>query len=162
MVFRDQIVGLVASNYLAHARGTQHALVTLQPSVLVVLFDTSHTVSGAFLHYDSTRLYGSPSNVTLTVGRRETVYCVQVTGPVPTAIEWYNPQGQLVSRNGGDEVNQADISGTATLLNFRSYQQSQGGRYECRVTGPGNYSEKLLVCIGECYTGPWVAFDYYV
>ena len=78
--------------------------------------------------------------------------CVQPTGPVPTAIEWYNPQGQLVSRDGGDQVNQAGAGSTAAFLNFPSYQQSQGGRYECRVTGPGDYSEKLPVCIGECYT----------
>ena len=86
--------------------------------------------------------------------------CVQTAGPVPTAIDWYNPQGQLVSRNTGDEVNQAGAGSTATFLNFQSYRQSQGGRYECRVTGPGNNSEKLSVCIGECYTVPWVAVDY--
>ena len=80
------------------------------------------------------------------------MYCVQATGPVPTAIHWYNPQGQLVSRNGGDKVNQGAAGGTAAFLNFQSYQQDQGGKYECRVTGPGNYSEKLPVCIGECYT----------
>ena len=78
--------------------------------------------------------------------------CLQPTGPVPTAIEWYNPQGQLVSSDGGDEVNQASAGGRAALLNFQSYQQSQGGRYECRVTGPGDHLEKLPVCIGECYT----------
>ena len=77
------------------------------------------------------------------------MYCVQGTGPAPTAIEWYNPQGQLVSRNGRDEVNQGAAGGTAAFLNFQSYQQSQGGKYECRVTGPGDYSEKLPVCIGE-------------
>ena len=88
----------------------------------------------------------------LTVGGFERVLCVQPTGPVPTAIEWYNPQGQLVSRNDGDQVNQGAAGSTAAFLNFPSYQQSQGGRYECRVTGPGNYSEKLSVCIGECYT----------
>ena len=83
------------------------------------------------------------------------MYCLQPTSLVPTAIEWYNPQGQLVSRDGGDEVNQAGAGGgRAALLNFQSYQQSQGGKYECRVTGPGNYSEKLLACIGECCTGP--------
>ena len=49
---------------------------------------------------------GSPPNVTLTVGRKELVLCVQLTGPKPPAIEWYNPQGQLVSADGGDEVNQ--------------------------------------------------------
>ena len=80
------------------------------------------------------------------------MYCVQPTRPVPTAIEWYNPQGQLVSRDGGDEVNQGGGGSTAALLNFRSYRQSQGGRYECRLTGPGNHSEKLSVCIGECCT----------
>ena len=81
--------------------------------------------------------------------------CVQPTGPKPTAIEWYDPQGELVSRIGRDEVNQAVISGgRAARLNFQSYQQSQGGKYECRVTGPGDNLEKLPVCIGECYTGP--------
>ena len=88
------------------------------------------------------------------------MYCVQATGPVPTAVKWYNPQGQLVSMDGGDVVNQAGAGGTAAFLNFRSYQQSQGGKYECRVTGPGNNLEKLPVCIGECYT--WVAVDNYV
>ena len=85
------------------------------------------------------------------------MYCVQFTGPEPTAIEWYNPQGQRVSRDGGDEVNQVSggsngANGRTAFLTFKSYRQSQGGRYECRVTGPGNYSEKLTVCIGECYT----------
>ena len=78
------------------------------------------------------------------------MYCVQ-PGPVPTAIEWYNPQGQLVSRYGADEVNQRS-AGTAAFLIFQSYRQSQGGRYECRVTGPGDNLEKLSVCIGEHYT----------
>ena len=78
--------------------------------------------------------------------------CVQFTGPAPTVIEWYSPQGQLVSRDGGDEVNQAGGGSRATFLNFQSYQQSQGGKYECRVTGPGDNLEKLSVCIGECYT----------
>ena len=58
-----------------------------------------------------------------------------------------------MSRNYRDEVNQAVISGGwAAVLNFRSYQQSQGGKYECRVTGPGDNLEKMSVCIGECYT----------
>ena len=80
------------------------------------------------------------------------MYCLQPAGPVPTAIEWYNPQGQLVSRDGGDEVSQGGVGSRAALLNFQSYQQSQGGRYECRVTGPGDNLEKLSVCIGEHYT----------
>ena len=72
---------------------------------------------------------------------------------MPTAIEWYNPQGQLVSKDGRDEVNQAVIScGRAARLKFQSYQHSQGGRYECNVTGPGNHLEKLSVCTGEFYT----------
>ena len=162
MVFCDQLVGQVASNNLAHARWTQHALVTLQPPVLLFLLTPLTTATGAFLQYDSTVLNGSPPNVTLTVGESERVYCVQPTGPVPTAIEWYNPQGQLVSNNTGDEVNQGGGGSMATLLSFQSYQRSQGGKYECRVTGPGDNSQKLSVCIGECYTGPWVAVDDYI
>ena len=81
------------------------------------------------------------------------MYCLQPAGPVPTAMEWYNPQGQLVSRNNSYRVNQAVVSGVrAAFLNFRSYQQSQGGKYECRVTDPGANLEKLPVCIGEWYT----------
>ena len=139
----------------------EHELGTLHPSDLAVLFDTSlTTVSGAFLQYDGTRLNGSPPNVTLTVGGREsqTVYCVQL--PAPTAIEWYNPQGQLVSRDVGGEVNQGAAGGTVARLNFRSYQQDQGGKYECRVTGPGNNLEKLPVCIGECCTLGGCSFFY--
>ena len=76
---------------------------------------------------------------------------LQPSGPLPTTIEWYNPQGQLVSKDGRDEINQAVISGgRAARLNFLSYQQNQGGRYECKVTSPGNNSESLSVCIGEC------------
>ena len=126
------------------------------PFYLAVPLDAfSHTaVSGAFLQYGSTHLIGSPLNVTLTVRSRETVYCVQVTGPVPTSIEWYNPQGQLVSKDGGDAVNQqAGGGGRVAYLLFQSYQQSQGGKYECRVAGPGNNSERLPVCIGECHEG---------
>ena len=114
----------------------------------------SHTaVSGAYLQYGTTPLFDSSSNVTLTVGVRETVYCIQATGSVPTSIEWYNPQGQLVSRDGGDEVNQASAGGgRIAYLNFQSYQQSQGGAYECRVASLGNNAERLSVCIGECNT----------
>ena len=54
-----------------------------------------------------------------------------------------------MSRDGRDQVNQAVISGgRGAPLNFRSYQQSQGGKYECRVTGPEDNLEKLHVCIG--------------
>ena len=79
--------------------------------------------------------------------------CLQPAGPVPTAIEWYNPQGQLVSRDGiRDKVNPAVISGgSGARLHFQSYQQSQGEKYECRVTGSENNLVKLPVCIGECY-----------
>ena len=49
------------------------------------------------------------------------------------------------------QVNQAGSS-RAAILTFRSYQQSQGGKYECRVTGQGNNTERLSVCIGERYT----------
>ena len=84
---------------------------------------------------------------------RANVSCVQDTGPVPTSVEWYNPQGQLVSRDSGDEMNQQTAGGGRSVrLNFQSYQQSQGGKYECRVAGPGNNLERLAVCIGECHT----------
>ena len=56
-----------------------------------------------------------------------------------------------MSRDGGDEVNQADAGGRVTFLKFHSYQQSQGGKYECRVYGPGNTSEKLPLLIGQCH-----------
>ena len=88
----------------------------------------------------------------LTIGDFEIVYCVQSTGPVPTAIEWYNPQGQMVSRDRKNEVNQGHTGARAALLTFQSYQQSQGGKYECRVSVPGNSLEKLPVCIGEFNT----------
>ena len=124
------------------------------PLYLAVPLDafSNTAVSGAYLQYGSTLLFGSPSNVTLTVGERERVFCVQATGPLPTSIEWYNPQGQLVSKDGGDEVNQQVAgAGRVVSLNFHSYQQSQSGKYECRVAGPGNNSERLPVCIGECH-----------
>ena len=87
--------------------------------------------------------------MTLTVRANDRVYCVQDTGPVPTSLEWYNPQGQMVSRNNRDEVNQAGVGGRVAYLNFHSYQQSQGGKYECRVNVSGNSTERLSVCIGE-------------
>ena len=59
-----------------------------------------------------------------------------------------------MSSNNTEEVNQ--VAGTAggkvATLTFFSYQQSQGGKYECRVAVPGNSLEKLSVCIGEHYT----------
>ena len=57
-----------------------------------------------------------------------------------------------MSRDGGDAVNQqAGGGGRAAHLNFQSYQRSQGGKYECRVAGPGNNTERVPVCIGECH-----------
>ena len=112
-------------------------------------------MSEAFLQYSSTRLFNSPSNVTLTVGATERVYCAQpeAIGTVPTSIQWYNPQGQLVSTVGGDEVNQVVGfgGGRTSFITFQSYNQSQGGKYECRVASPGNKLDKLSVCIGECH-----------
>ena len=111
-------------------------------------------VYGAYLRYGSAGLSDSPLNVSLSVGVRERVFCVQPvdTGPAPTSVEWYNPQGLIVSRSGGDEVNQQGaIGGRASILNFHSYQRSQGGRYECKVDLPGNKTEKLLAFIGEWY-----------
>ena len=111
------------------------------------------SVYGAYLQYGGGGLSDSPLNLTLTVGTRDKVFCIQVTGPMPTSIEWYNAQGQLVSRSGVDEVNQVGaIGGRAAALTFQSYQPSQGGKYECKVDLPGNNTEKLLAFIGECYT----------
>ena len=69
--------------------------------------------------------------------------------PVPTSIEWYNPEGLLVSEDDDDAVNQARSSNVSIPLNFRRYQERQGRRYKCRVAGQGNELEKLPVCIGE-------------
>ena len=107
---------------------------------------------GAVLQYGSAHLSDVLPNVKLTVGvTNQRVYCKQNTGPVPTSIEWYNPQGQLVSGNNRDEVNQfaGTGGGRGATLTFRSYQQSQGGKYECRVTVPGKKLEILSICIGE-------------
>ena len=74
----------------------------------------SHThslsaVSGAFLQFNSTRLSGSPLEVTLIVGLSWKVNCAHLTlSPVTT--EWYNPQGKLVSKDDGDAVNQLQAS----------------------------------------------------
>ena len=94
--------------------------------------------------------------VTLTVGDADRVACAQVTGPVPISIGWYDPQGQLVSRDRGDEVYQAGSgAGRIAYLDFKSYQQSQGGKYECRVSVSGNNLEKLPVCISEYISLGW-------
>ena len=58
-----------------------------------------------------------------------------------------------MSTDGGNKVYQAAAAGgRVAYLYFQSYQQSQGGKYECRVAVPGNNLEKLPVCIGEWYT----------
>ena len=135
---------------LANAPGLLHESYPL--FFLFILSFTFAAVSGAHLQYGSTRLSDPQPNVTLTVGvTNQRVYCVQATRPVSTSLEWYNPLGHLVSRDNRDEVNQIAAGRTSTLT-FRSYQQSQGGAYECRVAGPGNNTESLYVCIGECYT----------
>ena len=98
-------------------------------------------------YYDGRLQSGSPPNLQLSPGHLQRVYCVQLTGA--TSIEWYNPEGLLVSKDDDDAVNQASNSNAYIPLTFRRYQESQGGRYECRVAGPGNTLEKLPVCIGE-------------
>ena len=55
-----------------------------------------------------------------------------------------------MSRHNRGEVNQAGGGDRAVVLTFRSYKQSLGGKYECRVAGPGNNTESLSVCISEC------------
>ena len=105
-------------------------------------------VSGAYLQYQTTRVSG---NVTLTPGRRETFFCRQHDGaPVATAIQWYNPEGRLVSRNSGDNVYQFVVDhGRVAYLNFISYNHSLKGRYECRVHHANGSMEPLSVCLGE-------------
>ena len=57
-----------------------------------------------------------------------------------------------MSSNNRKEENQAvSGGGRSAILTFRSYKQSQGGAYECRVAGPRNNLESLPVCIGECH-----------
>ena len=90
--------------------------------------------------------------MTLTVGMlNQRVHCEQRRGPLPTSIEWYDPQGQQVSRDSSEEVNQVagPGCGKVAILTFQSYQHCQGGKYECRVAGPGNNLETLSVWIGE-------------
>ena len=57
-----------------------------------------------------------------------------------------------------NEVRQALFGMTAFLI-FNSYQQSQGGKYECRVAVPGNNLQRVTVFIVECYP-LGVAVDY--
>ena len=59
-----------------------------------------------------------------------------------------------MSRNNTEEVNQVAGTGGGRIahLTFHKYKVSQGGKYECRVAGLGNTTERLPVCIGECYT----------
>ena len=120
-------------------------------SQLFLLIPYLAAASGAGLKHAGKLLTGS--NVTLIVGDADRVECLQLTGPAPTSIGWYDPQGELVSTDGGDEVNQFVVAGfRIAYLTFRNYQQSQGGKYECRVAVPGNNLDRLSVCIGECYT----------
>ena len=109
--------------------------------------------SGAALQHDGDRLTGSNATATLIVGDSDIVECLQLTGPVPSSIGWYDPQGQQVTTDDGDEVYQTSAGGgRVAYLHFQSYQQSQGGRYECRVNVSRNNLENLSVCIGECHT----------
>ena len=101
------------------------------------------------MQYDSTVLSESPSNVILTIGGDESVECVQLTGPVPTSIRWYDPQGKLVSRDPMNNVYQAKTGGgMVAYLHFQNYSQSQGGMYKCRVTVRWNKFKILPACIG--------------
>ena len=56
----------------------------------------------------------------------------------------------LVSRDPRNKVNQArSAGGRHAVLIIQSYQQSLGGKYECRVVVLGNNLENLSVCVGE-------------
>ena len=106
-------------------------------------------MSGAYLRYGNTRLDDSLPNVTMTVGNRDSVFCMHFTEPAPAGIMWYNPQDRPVSRSSGDAVYQfSGDGGRVAILRFKSYQQRQSGTYKCRV----DIHEKMLmlpVCIGE-------------
>ena len=91
--------------------------------------------------------------------QNETVYCELVTRPVnASTIEWYDPQGQLVSGDSENEVRKGILDRKAYII-CDGYQQSQGGKCECRVDVTGNNLEKLPVCIGEAK--PCVTTDCY-
>ena len=108
---------------------------------------------GAVLQHGADLLTGSNATATLIVGDADRVVCLQPSGSVPTSIGWYNPPGQMVSKDDRDKVYQTSAAlGRVAYLYFQNYTQSQGGKYECRVAVPGNNLEKLPVCIGECYT----------
>ena len=66
--------------------------------------------------------------------------------PVPTSIEWYNSEGLLVSKDDDDAVNQASNSNVSIPLTFRRYRERQGGRYECKVAGPGGGHWRSCLC----------------
>ena len=117
MVFCDQIGGRVASNNLAHARGTQPALVTLQLSVLAIPLDTSHYSLWSF----PAVWRHSPERLTtecdadcreeresvLSATRRTSAHCSRLVQPTrPTGVEgrrrcgksiwlWYGCTSQL-------------------------------------------------------------------
>ena len=72
---------------------------------------------------------------------------------------WYDPQGQLVSTGNENDVTQAvAFDGLAASLIFHEYEESQSGRYECRVNSPRKRRERLAVCIGECHIHVMSAF----
>ena len=129
----------------------------LLPSLTVVSgaylqYQTTHLLDSLYFNaLDTTFVIDSPGNVTLTPGRRETFFCRQHDGaPVATAIQWYNPEGRLVSRNSGDNVYQFVVDhGRVTYLNFISYNHSLKGKYECRVYHVNEFMETLHLHIGE-------------
>ncbi len=106
-------------------------------------------MSAPYLRYGNTQLNASLPNVTMTVGKTESVFCLHPTEPAPAGIMWYDPQGRPVSTASGDAVYQYGADGgKAAFLIFRSYQQRQSGTYVCRVDS----REKMVmlpVCIGE-------------
>ena len=89
------------------------------------------------------------------------VLCREVGITVPNELQWYGPQCRLVSSDPSADVYQLQLQtapllgnqGKAVLLVFKSYQQSQGGKYECRVRSTVNEVPRLQVLpllVGEC------------
>lgn len=85
------------------------------------------------------------------------VLCREVGVTAPKEVQWYDPHCRLVSTNPTEDVYQTNPvsgdQGRAVLLVFKSYQQSQGGKYYCRVERTLSEGSQLLVLpliIGEC------------
>lgn len=107
--------------------------------------------SGAELRQEDAILTGSPSNVTFNNGTNASVLCQEVGVTVPSELQWYDPHCLPVSTDLSEDVHQLQTvpllgeQGRAVLLVFKSYQESQRGKYECRVRRTVNEASQLQV-----------------